>query len=150
MVVLHCCNRSPGSEVGKNTAAGRPLAGGSNRNPTAVRSACQPGMPPTLFSTLCWEVYMELCCPFWIRCNDFSTCGETTQLTVQDAVTDWLSLRREVAGTAGWETANPRLILACLPQEDISALEREASITQHSQLQHHSDECQYSLGRWEQ
>lgn len=75
MVVLHCCSRSPGSAVGKNTAAGRPLAGGSSRKPTAVSSACQPGMPPTLFSTLCWEVYMELCCPFWIRCSDFSTSG---------------------------------------------------------------------------
>lgn len=80
MVLLHCCSRSPGSEVGKNTAAGRPLAGGSKRNPTAVSSACQPGIPPTLFSTLCWEVYMELCCPFWIRCNDFSTCEENTAL----------------------------------------------------------------------
>ena len=63
-VLLHCWSRSPGSEVGKKTAAGRPLAGGSSRKPTAVRRACQPGMPPTLFSTLCWDVYMALRCPF--------------------------------------------------------------------------------------
>lgn len=68
---------------------------------------------------------MELCCPFWIRCNDFSTCGEMTQFIVQDAVTDCLFLHRGETGTAGWETANPRLILACLTQEDISALKRE-------------------------
>lgn len=72
-VLLHCWSRSPGSEVGKKTAAGRPLAGGSSRKPTAVRRACQPGMPPTLFSTLCWDVYMALRCPFWMRCRDFST-----------------------------------------------------------------------------
>lgn len=53
MVALHCWRRSPGSAVGKKTAAGSPLAGGSSRKPTAVSSACQPGMPPTLFSTLC-------------------------------------------------------------------------------------------------
>ncbi|KAL4681490.1 hypothetical protein H8959_006967 [Pygathrix nigripes] len=75
-VLLHCWSRSPGSEVGKKTAAGRPLVGGSSRKPTAVRRACQPGMPPTLFSTLCWDVYMALRCPFWIRCRDFSTWGE--------------------------------------------------------------------------
>lgn len=53
MVLLHCCSRSPGSAVGKKTAAGSPLAGGSSRKPTAVSRACQPGIPPTLFSTLC-------------------------------------------------------------------------------------------------
>lgn len=130
MVVLHCCSLSPGSEVGKKTAAGRPLAGGSKRNPTAVRSACQPGMPPTLFSTLCWEVYMELCCPFWIRCSDFSTCGGMTQLIVQN-VTDSPFYTEE---RLEQKTANPRLILACLTQEDIGALRREAAVTQHSQL----------------
>lgn len=72
-MLLHCCNLSPGSEVGKKTAAGSPLAAGSSRKPTAVSKACHPGMPPTLFSTLCWDVYMALRCPFWIRCRDFST-----------------------------------------------------------------------------
>lgn len=104
-VVLHCCSRSPGSEVGKNTAAGRPAAHPekSRRNPTAERRACQPGTPPTwrrcmwmlilcpcqermwrarganwltLFSTLCCEVYMGLHWPLWMRCRDFSTCRE--------------------------------------------------------------------------
>lgn len=48
-VVLHCCSRSPGSEVGKNTIAGRPAAlpEKSKRKPTAERRACQPGTPPT-------------------------------------------------------------------------------------------------------
>lgn len=49
-VVLHCCSRSPGSEVGKKTAAGSPapLPEKSNRKPTAERRACHPGTPPTL------------------------------------------------------------------------------------------------------
>lgn len=48
-MVLHCCSRSPGSDVGKNTAAGRPapLPEKSNRKPTADRRACHPGTPPT-------------------------------------------------------------------------------------------------------
>lgn len=48
-VVLHCCRRSPGSEVGKNTAAGRPapLPEKSNLKPTADRRACHPGTPHT-------------------------------------------------------------------------------------------------------
>lgn len=49
-VMLHCCSRSPGSDVGKNTAAGRPpplWPGKSNRKPTADRRACHPGTPPT-------------------------------------------------------------------------------------------------------
>lgn len=48
-VVLHCCSRSPGSDVGKKTAAGRPapLPEKSNRKPTAERRACHPGTPPT-------------------------------------------------------------------------------------------------------
>lgn len=48
-VVLHCCSRSPGSDVGKKTAAGRPapLPEKSKRKPTADRRACHPGTPPT-------------------------------------------------------------------------------------------------------
>lgn len=73
-VVLHCWSLSPGSAVGKKTAAGIPGPAESRRNPTAVSRACQPGTPPTLFSTLCWEVYMEFRCPFCILWRDFSTC----------------------------------------------------------------------------
>ena len=49
-VVLHCCSRSPGSDVGKNTAAESPatLPEKSNRKPTADRRACHPGTPQTL------------------------------------------------------------------------------------------------------
>lgn len=48
-VVLHCCSRSPGSDVGKKTAAGspEPLPEKSSRKPTADRRACHPGTPPT-------------------------------------------------------------------------------------------------------
>ncbi|TNN82293.1 hypothetical protein EYF80_007414 [Liparis tanakae] len=62
-----------GSAVGKKTAEGIPVPTESRRKPTAVNRACQPGTPPTLFSTLCWDVYMELRWPFWILWRDFST-----------------------------------------------------------------------------
>lgn len=72
-MVLHCWSLSPRSAVGKKTAAGIPGPTESRRKPTAVSRACHPGTPPTLFSTLCWDVYMELRWPFWILCRDFST-----------------------------------------------------------------------------
>lgn len=75
-VVLHCWSLSPGSAVGKKTAAGIPGPAESRRKPTAVSRACQPGTPPTLFSTLCWDVYMELRWPFCILWRDFSTCKD--------------------------------------------------------------------------
>lgn len=81
-VVLHCWSLSPGSAVGKKTAAGIPGPAESRRNPTAVSRACQPGTPPTLFSTLCWEVYMELRWPFCILWRDFSTCNERSISTL--------------------------------------------------------------------
>ncbi len=86
-VLLQCCSRSPGSVVGKKTAAGRPVPAESSLNPTAVSRACQPGTPPTLFSTLCWDVYMEFLWPFWMRWRDFSTWGShrnTDDLFVQN------------------------------------------------------------------
>lgn len=73
-VVLHCWSLSPGSAVGKKTAAGIPVPAESRRKPTAISRACQPGTPPTLFSTLCWDVYMEFRWPFCILWRDFSTC----------------------------------------------------------------------------
>lgn len=47
--------------------------GESSQKPTMVRKACQLEMLPSLFSTLCCEVYMVLLFPHWIHCRDFST-----------------------------------------------------------------------------
>ena len=54
----HWVNLSPGSDWGKNTAAGILLASGSKRKPTDMSKSFQPVTLPTFASIDFWLVYI--------------------------------------------------------------------------------------------